>query len=277
MASTSSDYITLENDCELVSKAMLLMETKKYYLKRHIKISSQNLYAQYKRLDPDKITRDFSSIQEAEIRIQNLKYLEKLPYLVRKGISLVNTIDLGCGFCSASRLSFVSNYLGIDISLPNKTDIQYRETIGNSSTKSSDIISYVAEVDEKDLYPFGLVILNHVIEHLDDPRIFLESLYKKIRSSTLLIIATPDFDSAMARRYGSKYRMLHDPTHTSLFTTESLGRFLVDIGYNLLEVHFPYFELPVFNSSNLMSLFDSNLHWSPPFYGNHVTYLAAKS
>ena len=41
----------------------------------------------------------------------------------------------------------------------------------------------------------------HVIEHLTEPEKILKKVKKFIKKNGILIIETPDFDSAAARRY----------------------------------------------------------------------------
>ena len=272
----SSDYLELGADDLLSHKARLLLQTQRYYIKREINTTSLDMYSTSIRTDPDNNTRDLSHPSEALSRLNNLRYLEKLSSLSSEDMKPYNLLDLGCGYCSASRLSFVNEYLGVDIVIPSPSDIHLIQSDRSVATLSSDIESFIDNIEDSRLHEFNLVLLNHVIEHLSEPRRILECIFRRISSDTRIIVATPDFDSAMARRFGRNYRMLHDPTHTSLFTTESLGRFLIDIGFRLQETHFPYFELDIFTRENLLSVFDNSHAWSPPFYGNHVTYVATK-
>ena len=91
----------------------------------------------------------------------------------------------------------------------------------------------------------------------------------------VIFLGTPDFDSGCARLFGAKYRLLHDPTHISLFSNESMFRFLRDNDYKISKVHYPYFETRFFNSDNLLRLLDRN-NISPPFYGNFMTFFCEK-
>jgi hypothetical protein len=90
-----------------------------------------------------------------------------------------------------------------------------------------------------------------------------------------LIVGTPNFDSACARRFGERYRLLHDQTHISLFSRESLDRFLWDHGFFVERVEFPYFETRYFTTENFERLKDKD-GVSPPFYGNIMTFYCRK-
>ena len=85
---------------------------------------------------------------------------------------------------------------------------------------------------------FDVIVLNHVIEHIPEPIPFLKKIKTMLKTDGMFIIGTPDFDSGAARRYGDKFRLLHDPTHVSLFSQESMFRCLRDLGFHVDEVEF---------------------------------------
>lgn len=118
---------------------------------------------------------------------------------------------------------------------------------------------------------FDLVVLYHVIEHVHDPLALLKEIRRVLKPGGWLILGTPDFDSGAARRFGANYRLLHDITHISLFSNESMHRFLRDHGFCIERVEYPYFETRYFNEDSLLALFDTS-RISPPFYGNFMTF-----
>ena len=122
---------------------------------------------------------------------------------------------------------------------------------------------------------FDAVVFHHVIEHLDNPLSTLRQIRRILRPDGWLVLGTPDFDSGCARLFGDKYRLLHDQTHVSLFTQESMYRLLRDEGYIIEKVDFPYFGTRHFTEENLLRLFDEE-GMSPPFYGNFMTFYARK-
>ncbi len=122
---------------------------------------------------------------------------------------------------------------------------------------------------------FDVVVLHHVIEHLDDPATLLAEALRVLRPGGKFLLGTPDFDCAMARRFGQRFRLLHDPTHVSLFTNESMYRFLRDHGLEVDRVDYPYFETRHFTEENLRRVFDTE-QTSPPFYGNVMTFYCTK-
>jgi len=122
---------------------------------------------------------------------------------------------------------------------------------------------------------FDVVVLHHVNEHLPDPMATLQEVRRVLRPTGYLVLGTPDFDSGCARRFGPKYRLLHDSTHISLFTDESMHRCLRDHGFVIERVEYPFFDTRYFTPENLLRLFDTS-QISPPFYGNFMTFYARK-
>ena len=56
---------------------------------------------------------------------------------------------------------------------------------------------------------FDVIVMNHVIEHIADPVSVLKKIKNILNDDGVLIIGTPDFDSACARRYGKNFRFFN--------------------------------------------------------------------
>lgn len=86
----------------------------------------------------------------------------------------------------------------------------------------------------------------HVVEHMDEPLADLATALATVRPGGTIIVETPDFGSPVALEWGNAFRLLHDPTHVSLFTSESLIRMLRALNVEVLEVAWPgYFGTPL--------------------------------
>lgn len=122
---------------------------------------------------------------------------------------------------------------------------------------------------------FDIIVTYHVIEHIQDPISFIKKIYEILKQGGKLIVGTPDFDSGCARLFGDNYRLLQDKTHISLFSSDSMHRFLRDHGFVIEYVDYPFFKTSYFTIENLMRLFDTS-KISPPFYGNFMTFYCIK-
>ena len=171
-------------------------------------------------------------------------------------------VDIGCG-------------LGYFLSaLPNSFE---KHGVELSEYASKEARKY-GEIRKTLYYPrhyFDTVVSMHVIEHIEKPENFIKQIRKILRDNGMLIIGTPDFDSGCARRFGENYRLLHDDTHISLFTNESMFRFLRDNGFRIFKVDYPFFDTEYFTEENLLKMFDTD-KISPPFYGNFMTFYCTK-
>jgi SAM-dependent methyltransferase len=175
-------------------------------------------------------------------------------------------LDLGCGVGTLlSALSADWEKHGVELSA----------FAGAQASKHASV--HVGPVHSA-RYPsshFDLVVFHHVIEHLDDPVAAVRECFRILKADGTLLVGTPDFDSECARRFGENFRLLHDPTHVSLFSRDSLRRLLEDEGFAIERVDSPYFDTPYFTRDNLERLFDPG-KVSPPFVGNVHTFYCKK-
>lgn len=72
--------------------------------------------------------------------------------------------------------------------------------------------------------PFDVIVLNHVVEHLDDPVATLTGLLGLLRPEGLLYLRTPNVSSALARLFGDDWRGWETPRHLHLFDVRSARR-----------------------------------------------------
>lgn len=211
--------------------------------------------------DPDGKVRDRQEERDQFIHdIQHL--LERLP-----DQETGTVLDVGCGlgfFLSA--LSGGWQKHGIEVSkFAAESAKQYGE-IHHGTLLDSPYTSNT----------FDVVLMYHVIEHMQDPVANLLKAREILKPDGLLIIGTPDFDSGCARRFGDNFRLLHDKTHIRLFSNDSMHRFLRDHGFEIRAVEYPFFETRFFAMENLERMFDTS-QISPPFYGNFMTFFCSKA
>ncbi len=85
----------------------------------------------------------------------------------------------------------------------------------------------------------GLVdvtVMWDVIEHLERPELYLAHTAAVSRPGALLYVTTGDIGSVVARWRGSKWRMIHPPTHVHYFSRSTLARLLANCGFRVLEI-----------------------------------------
>ena len=124
---------------------------------------------------------------------------------------------------------------------------------------------------------FDVVVASHVIEHVDAPVPFVETIFRILKPGGDFVCGTPNFASAAARRFGDRFRLLHDPTHVSLFSDDSLIRLLRDTGFCIEKVDYPFFGTRFASREAFDAMVSASADVSPAFWGSFVTVYARKA
>jgi SAM-dependent methyltransferase len=85
---------------------------------------------------------------------------------------------------------------------------------------------------------FDLVILWHVLEHVQEPRAMLEEVSRILKPGGVLLVAVPNFGSYEARRTGPGWFHLDVPRHLTHFTPRTLGEALGLAGLSAFSQNF---------------------------------------
>jgi len=219
-------------------------------------------------IDPDGNKRDLT--KDREFKLKNwygdiTKFLEKIPH--------GSILDYGCGL--GYLLSSIPNSwkkYGYDVSNFSQNYIQKNFQEINIIDKLE-----IENQQPKDVYQekFDVVICYHVIEHIVNPKIFLENLSLLIKPNGYLIIGTPNLDSIAAKIFKGNFRLLGDDGHVSLFTNKSLRKFVEQNNFFIVKEEYPFFKTEYFNIKNIIRMFNPT-KISPPCYKNIMTFYAKK-
>ncbi len=85
---------------------------------------------------------------------------------------------------------------------------------------------------------FDVVVLFHVLEHLDSPRRTLGEIHRLLRPGGVVIIETPNIASFWFRLLGRRWRQFI-PDHYYFFSPVTLTRLLQESGFRVLELTHP--------------------------------------
>jgi 2-polyprenyl-3-methyl-5-hydroxy-6-metoxy-1,4-benzoquinol methylase len=199
------------------------MNRQDYYTSRPVECGYEDYWGTV--VDPDGNVRQRISEEERRNYLENVA--EELAFI--QGLPPGKILDVGCGpgwLLDAVGPSWMR--LGMDIVPEAMAEM---DRLGIISVPELEMVND----DWADV-----VVCYHVIEHIADPIDFIGDIRRVLRPGGWLILGTPDFDSPCAQRFGDNYRMLHDKTHCSLFTLESLHRFLRDQAFTIQHVRFPF-------------------------------------
>jgi SAM-dependent methyltransferase len=85
---------------------------------------------------------------------------------------------------------------------------------------------------------FDLVILWHVLEHVQSPRDVIHEVARILKPGGTLLVAVPNLGSWEARWSSNRWFHLDVPRHLTHFTPKTLGRLLEDAGIPITDVNF---------------------------------------
>jgi SAM-dependent methyltransferase len=211
-------------------------------------------------VDPDGRVRDRR--REREQAVADLA--EELAYVASLDRGAI--LDVGCG------LGF---FLGALDDGWDKHGVELSPEAAAHAGRFGQVVQGVAEALPYPDGRFDVVFCHHVIEHLAVPERGLTELRRVLADGGHLVLGTPDFDSAAARRFGGRYRLLHDPTHVSLFSNDSMHRFLRDHGFAIQRVRYPFFDTRHCTPEAFERLRRGE-GISPAAYGSFMTFYALK-
>ena len=83
---------------------------------------------------------------------------------------------------------------------------------------------------------FDIVTLNHVIEHLDEPRTTLREIRRVLKKEGTLIIGLPNTNSWAAKLFGKNWYQLDMPRHLLNYSEKLLKDLLEEAGFKILKV-----------------------------------------
>ncbi|MFA6016878.1 MAG: class I SAM-dependent methyltransferase [Patescibacteria group bacterium] len=184
----------------------------------------------------------FGSSPYNQKQIFNDRYFqEKLDKII--GLSnekLPNILDVGCGW--GNFLQVIKNnrlpYLGIDLS---SSAIKICNEKGLNCQKA-DLIDLSKIKGQK----YSIITFFQVIEHLQDPIIYLQAAKKLLKKNGVLLITTPNNNSPLRHLFGPNWSVYNTPSHYFFYSKNSLQQLLKAAGFTIFKVnvdHFRFFSL----------------------------------
>ncbi len=85
---------------------------------------------------------------------------------------------------------------------------------------------------------FDLMLALHVIEHVDDPERFARRAAELLAPGGLLVVATPNWDSAEARRFAKHWGGNHFPRHWTLYDEPTIRALAESVGLKVARVEY---------------------------------------
>lgn len=143
-----------------------------------------------------------------------LSFLSKIYFFFYKKHLNVNKIDnildYGCGTAQ------ILNYLSLD---GYKNLYAFDYTRHNSLNKSIIFLNNHKEISSK---KYDLIILNHVLEHVQNPHKLIYFLKSVLKENGMIVGQTPNYKDFTYRIFGKYWGPLHQPYHLNIFSKKTL-------------------------------------------------------
>lgn len=158
-------------------------------------------------------------------------------------------LDLGCrdGTLSVGLLnSFRVTALDID---PYAT-LQYKERLKYFNLNVDILVTDLNQVFPLEDKNFNAVVAGEIIEHLINPRLFLQEIKRVLKSGGVFVGSTPNaarFDKRLKLLMGKDPKEFSDPTHLQYFTKHTLE--------TLLRSEFSNVKLYNYRQNNIIKIF----------------------
>ena len=81
---------------------------------------------------------------------------------------------------------------------------------------------------------FDVVILNHVLEHLKDPKEVLNKTWNLLNNDGIIVINVPNAGSLSAKIYGKNWEYVLPKEHLWQFTPTSLSKVIEESGFSIV-------------------------------------------
>jgi len=160
----------------------------------------------------------FGEHSPADLKELGLLYHE---LITRASVVGKNVLEVGCntGFILSGLKQLGYRVTGTDLST---TAVEYaREYYGLDSIYLSDF------PPEHEAGSFDVLIASHIIEHVLDPKAFINECTRFLKPGGICIIRTPNVDSLGIRMFQAHYPVYCPPIHLNYFSTQTLSSLLI--------------------------------------------------
>lgn len=207
------------------------------------------------------------SAQESALRATFRRMLKTLAECERTGGAL---LEIGCGFgyLLDEARPYFTRRVGTDFSAG-----AVRQAQGRADQIYQGGVEAIAGTEN-----FNCIISLQVIEHVYNPKWFVQALLKRLKVGGCLLIATPDMASYWRILMGSRWPSFKLPEHVVYFDAFTLARLLRECGLREVEpVPCPHaFPLPLIASKFGLSLPASLNRYSLWLPGTTVAVMGVK-
>jgi len=167
----------------------------------------------------------FLKLQQLALKDAGFSKLEKKLLAAEQRAEPPSILDIGCatGALIASLRDKGWRVTGVEIS---------PSAIYAKNERKLDVRNTPLEENHFPGNSFDVILASHLIEHLNEPKSFLEETYRILKNDGAIFITTPDISGFQSRLFGSRWRSaIFD--HLYLFSRRTLSKMLKTVGFKV--------------------------------------------
>jgi len=173
----------------------------------------------------------FLKLQQLALKDAGFSKMEKTLFTAKqlRAESVPSILDIGCatGALLASLRDKGWRVTGVEIS-PSAVYAKKEHKL--------DVRNVPLEENNFPDNSFDVILASHLIEHLNEPKTFLEETYRILKDNGSIFITTPDISGFQSRLFGSRWRSaIFD--HLYLFSRRTLSKMLKSVGFKVVSCH----------------------------------------
>lgn len=85
---------------------------------------------------------------------------------------------------------------------------------------------------------FDIVVMNHLIEHIEDPVRALSEAQRILKPAGILAVGVPNFESLMSRVKAERWQGIQPSQHVWQLSADALGMLLQEVGLTAILIHY---------------------------------------
>lgn len=171
---------------------------------------------------------------------------------IRDFVAHGSVLDVGCGYGYFVRRALAAGFdaYGVDLSQDGIREAE-KHAPGRVFRGTLD------EVAALEARRFDVIFASHLIEHIPEPRAFVETLAQRLNEGGIVMFVTPNIESLLARVSGRRWVSFKIPEHVAYYTPTTIGQLLESAGLEVVAVDpaYQYYRLP-FLMSKIRELVD---------------------
>lgn len=157
------------------------------------------------------------------------------------------------GHASSEQVSVLDFGCGSGVFLSSLSDKKFKKAgleinpEGQAICRSKGIKVYGGEISQVEFgrEKFDVVMMWHVLEHLDNPSSVLRAILKILVKDGKLIIQTPNTDGLGFRMGRKNWFHIDSPRHLVLYNAQSMGTLAEESGFKLIKTVNEYYDYPL--------------------------------